>query len=215
MNCSVRYSGRGDTTLDKYDRVVIIKNDGAVSVHSGDGIKPLNYMGPKAVFKDTHEGDERVMIFDSARENLKITVHQLYEEITWEVGDEEPGLQRDGTEADLQEWLSQNIEQVGNLEFVNREHPTSAGPVDIYARDKETGDDVLIEVKRVASSSAVYQIRRYLEGHENSAHGMIVALDVRPRTRKLADKHGITWVEIDKPKPAEERVETTSVEGEC
>ena len=201
VNCSVKYSGRGDTTLAPHDRIVMMKDDGSVSVHSGEGVKPLNYMGAKAKVSEEIVDGERVLMFDSSKENLTVTIHRLINEIEWEVEDGEPGLVRDGTESDLQEWLSKNMHAINNnLEFVEREYSTGAGPVDLYARDLMTGCDVLIEVKRVASSSAVYQIRRYLEGHDNpQARGMIVALDVRPRTRHLADKHGIEWVEVNYP----------------
>lgn len=201
MNCSVKYSGRGDTTLAPHDRVVMMKDDGSVSIHSREGVKPLNYMGAKAKFSEEVVNGERVIMFDSSKENLTVTIHRSYDEVVWEIGDGEPGLVRDGTEADLQLWLSENMHTVNkNLEFVEREYATGAGPVDLFARDLVTGCDVLIEVKRVASSSAVYQIRRYLEGHDNpQARGMIVALDVRPRTRHLADKHGIEWVEVNYP----------------
>ena len=51
-DCEVTYTGRGDTTLPRSERVVILKKDGSVMIHSDEGIKPLNYMTLKQKIVD-------------------------------------------------------------------------------------------------------------------------------------------------------------------
>jgi RecB family endonuclease NucS len=212
--CVVRYSGRGDTRLDSYDRLIIIKDDGSVSVHSNSGVKPLNYMGAKSVLTvETDDNGCNVLHFDSSKESLAITLERVYSDQTMGVPHSEPGLVRDGTEDHLQEWLSNNIHQVSpGLRFVQREFETGSGKVDLLAYDEVHDEHVLIEVKRVASSSAVYQVKRYLDAyHEERKRGVLIALDVRPKTRELADKRGITWVELE---PSEIHGWKTQINGE-
>ena len=60
----------------------------------------------------------------------------------------DPGLQKDGVEAHLQELLAADPEVIAvGLTLVRREHPTDIGPVDLLCRDAE-GNAVAIEVKR-------------------------------------------------------------------
>lgn len=199
--CEVTYSGRGDTFLPLHPRMILIKNDGSVSINGYSKVKPLNYMGPKSTFTEEKENDHLIWAFDSSKENLTIRIHEIFADNYFDLQEEGPGLVRDGTEPQLQKWLSENIEVIDeNLVFLEREFNTEAGPVDLLAKDVTTGEFVVIEVKRVAMSSAVYQVSRYLDAldHPNK-RAMIVALDVRPKTRVLSDKKSIGWKEVSFP----------------
>lgn len=170
-----------------------------MSVHANSGVKPLNYMGGKNVLTvETDDNGHTVLHFDSSKESLAVTLERVYSDQMMSVPTEEPGLVRDGTEDHLQEWLSNNIHHVSpGLRFVQREFETGSGKVDLLAYDEAADTHVLVEVKRVASSSAVYQVKRYLDAYdEERKRGVLIALDVRPKTRELAEKRGIEWVEL-------------------
>lgn len=197
-DCEVIYTGRGDTTLPRHTRMILIKDDGSVSINGYSKVKPLNYMGPKSVFNEEIVDNTRIWTFDSAKENLTITLFEIYQETDFDLGEDGPELIRDGTEAQLQDWLAENVVTVNpDLRFLKKEFLTEAGPVDILAFNEATQTHVLIEVKRVATTAAVYQIKRYLEAfpYENK-EGMIIALDVRPKTQVLAGKKDIAWTEV-------------------
>ena len=197
--CAVSYSGRGDTTLVSYPRLILIKEDGSVGIHSDASVKPLNYMGAKSVFREETEPETGNLIwtFDSTKENLTITIEEVYSDHQVEMPTEDPGLIRDGTEKQLQDWLADNITVLGaSLEFRKKEYRTQDGAVDLLAWDHANNEHVLIEVKRVAMSNAVYQVKKYLDDFDGPKRGMIVALDVRPKTRALADRRGIEWQEV-------------------
>lgn len=201
-DCSVVYTGRGDTKLGRAVRALVVKSDGSVSVHNDRGTKPLNYMGKGCVqsVKVNADGVE-VWCYDTRKESLQICMYQVFSDSSFllESGADDV-LERDGTELHLQVWLAEHPEVVGEgFTFSSREFATGAGPVDLFMMD-EDGVPVAVEVKRTAMLGVVDQVSRYVEalraaGYDD-VYGLIVALDVRPKTRELAEKRGIRWVEV-------------------
>lgn len=198
-DCSVVYTGRGDTRLPRAVRAIIIKDDGCVAIHNDKSNKPLNYMGSGNVFTQSFEEDETVWMFDTRKESLQITMHALFSDSFHRLDLDSEGLVRDGTENHLQAWIAENPESIGEgFTLVGREYQTGEGPVDLLMQDAE-GNHVAVEVKRTAMTASVDQVRRYVEALTPShpeVRGIIAAADVRPNTIKLAEKRGIEWVEI-------------------
>lgn len=200
-NCSVVYTGRGDTTLKQAIRAIIIKEDGAVSIHSDAGNKPLNYMGKGNVFSIVEEGDETFWHFDTTKENLTIRMLEILSDSAHILAEVDEGLIRDGTEAHLQAWLAEYPEVLGEgYTLVEREFNTGNGPVDLLVKDNQ-GQYIAVEVKRVAMLGAVGQVKRYIDALNDKpefegSKGIVVALDIRPNTQKLADKRGITCITV-------------------
>lgn len=201
--CSVTYTGRGDTTLQEAVRVIVVKADGAVSIHHDQGNKPLNYMGKGNVFTEMEGEDALYWNFDTRKESLQIRITEIFSEVEMDVDVDNSVLERDGTEHQLQAWLADNPEALGEgFTFVQREYPTGAGPVDLLVQDAN-GTPVVVEVKRVAMLGAVDQASRYIsalqefEGFED-ATAIVAALDIRPNTQKLADKRGVRTVTLPK-----------------
>jgi hypothetical protein len=82
------------------------------------------------------------------------------------------------------------------LELIDRQYATTVGPIDLLARDKRTGDYVVIELKKGRSADRVFgQISRYMgwvrknlaEGQQ--AHGIIVASRIDDKLRAARDAH--------------------------
>lgn len=193
-SCSAVYTGRGNTTLPIRKRVILVKDDGSVLIHNETGTKPLNYMGAKTVCTTTEdEQGRKVLVFDSRRENLTVTLHAINFDVIAHLPDDDPGLERDGTESQLQEWLAENMQVFGpDYELIQREHPTLHGPVDLMAK-REDCDYVVIEVKRVATPAAIHQINRYVEAvreefPNSTVEGVLAAVDIRPKAEELALK---------------------------
>ncbi len=202
-NLSVIYTGRGDTYLPPAVRALILKEDGAVSIHDDAGNKPLNYMnGGKYELTERELEDGTVhWSFDTRQESIQVSLHRIISDSDHELDVEAPRLERDGTESQLQEWLAANPEAIGDgYTFVAREYATGAGPVDILVADS-TGRPIVVEVKRTAMLGACDQINRYVAaireqpGYEDAV-GVIAALDIRPKTQALADKRGIQTVTL-------------------
>lgn len=203
-HCSAIYTGRGDTRLGKGLRAIIIKEDGSVSIHNEVGNKPLNYMKGATFTEDATE-DALIWTFDCRKESLRIEIDSIVSDVQVAlVGPDDEGLVRDGTESQLQEWLAEHPEILGEgYTLVQREYPTGNGPVDLLVKDAQ-GIPVAVEVKRIAMTNAVDQVRRYVEalksddptGEFAQVRGIIAALDVRPNTSHWAGRKGIQTITI-------------------
>src|SRR3954447_19763273 len=107
-------------------------------------------------------GDHTWIVTNPKGESLTITMHEVLSDVESEFGDD-PGLQKDGVEAHLQELLAAapHTIEVG-LTLVRREYPTAIGPIDLLCRDRD-GQVVAIEVKRRGEIDGVEQLGRYIE----------------------------------------------------
>jgi RecB family endonuclease NucS len=197
--CSVDYEGRLSAHLPLATRLLLIKADGCISIHSdGGAYKPLNWMVAPNVLR---EEPDRWIVTNRKGETLTIAIHEILLDSTHELGDD-PGLQKDGVEARLQELLALDCGAIGaGLRLVRREHPTDIGPVDLLCRDAD-GRAVAIEVKRRGEIDGVEQLTRYLERLNRDpmlrpVRGILVAQVVKPQARVLAESRGIGWVEVD------------------
>ncbi|MFY9263732.1 MAG: endonuclease NucS [Actinomycetaceae bacterium] len=209
--CSVDYSGRLDAHLEPAKRLLVIKKDGSVLVHSdGGSYKPLNWMSPPATITEVEVGsaDKKAGVIESwavaadkTDDVLLINIYEIFHDITEDLG-EEPGLIKDGVEAHLQKLLAEQVNVLGKgLELVRREYPTAIGPVDLMLLD-DAGGHVAVEVKRRGEIDGVEQLTRYLEllGRDTTLQplrGIFAAQEIRPQARVLAEDRGIECVVLD------------------
>ncbi len=197
--CQVDYAGRLTAHLPMARRLLLIKADGSVSVHSDDrAYKPLNWMSPPCWLA---EDGGTWTVANKAGEKLVITIEELLHDSRHELG-AEPGLIKDGVEAHLQELLAARIGTLGQgYSLVRREYPTPIGPVDILCRDA-MGASVAVEIKRRGEIDGVEQLTRYLELLNRDpllapVHGVFAAQQIKPQARTLATDRGIRCVTLD------------------
>jgi endonuclease len=201
--CEIAYSGRLATTLPMAVRLLVLKSDGSVMVHSDSGgYKPLNWMTPPTVIDFEGEPPVRIEVRKvKGDERLEIDIDEVLLDIDHAMG-EAASLEKDGVERDLQELLAQAPQWCGEgFRLVRREWPTDIGPVDLMCRDAEE-DWVAIEIKRVGTIDAVEQLSRYLERIRldpamRSCRGVLVAQQIKPQASVLAASRGIATVAVD------------------
>jgi RecB family endonuclease NucS len=197
--CTIDYTGRVTAHLPEAVRLIMVKADGTLAVHSdGNASKPLNWMvAPNLV--ETY--DDRWEVTNNKGEKLVISISEVLEDVTHALGDD-PGLQKDGVEAHLQALLAARpwvLEE--GLTLIRREYPTDIGPVDLLFEDLN-GDLVVVEVKRRGEIDGVEQLTRYLDrlGMDprlGPMRGMLVAQAITPQARVLAEARGILAIEVD------------------
>ena len=209
--CSVDYAGRLSAHLPLATRLLMVKADGSVLVHSDSlSYKPLNWMSPPCVFTEEEVDDElaaagvrhlwRVTHAKTA-DLLVISVHEILHDSEHDLG-VDPGLQKDGVEADLQRLLAEQVELLGDGHtLVRREYMTAIGPVDLLARDPD-GRHVAVEVKRRGEIDGVEQLTRYLELMNRDpllapVAGVFAAQEIKPQARTLAEDRGIRCLVLD------------------
>lgn len=210
-HCSVDYAGRLSAHLPLANRLLMLKSDGSLLVHSdGGSYKPLNWMSPPCTLSviepdDTQRdaGVTEVWKVTQAKtaDMLIVSIHEVLHDSAHDLG-VDPGLQKDGVEAHLQKLLAEQIHLLGDGHtLVRREYMTAIGPVDILARDAN-GASVAVELKRRGDIDGVEQLTRYLELMNRDPHlapvqGVFAAQEIKPQARTLAEDRGIRCLVLD------------------
>ena len=198
-NCTVDYDGRLTAHLPEATRLIMVKADGCVAVHAdGGAYKPLNWMNaPNRLIEDGAEW----RVTSPKGEMLLITIHEVFSDTAWDLG-VDPGLQKDGVEAHLQELLAADPTTIADgFRLVRREYPTEIGPVDLLCRDDDDAV-VAVEIKRRGEIDGVEQLSRYLEFLNQDpvlspVRGFFVAQSIKPQAKVLATERDITCIEVD------------------
>jgi RecB family endonuclease NucS len=198
--CQVDYTGRLAAHLPMATRLIIWKADGSVLVHAdGGSYKPLNWMTPPCTVVEG--ATEWTVTSKKTGDQLKITIEEVFHDSSHELG-VDPGLQKDGVEAHLQELLAADVAPLGKgWSLVRREYPTAIGPVDLMCRDSD-GKHVAVEIKRRGEIDGVEQLTRYLELLNRDpllapVDGVFAAQAIKPQARVLAEDRGIRCVVLD------------------
>jgi hypothetical protein len=197
--CTVDYEGRLTAHLPEATRLIMVKSDGCVAIHAdGGAYKPLNWMNaPNKLVEE----DGFWRISNPKGEILVITLHEIFSDVSQEMGID-PGLQKDGVEAHLQELLANDPSfLVEGLELIKREYPTDLGPVDLLCRTSK-GETVAVEIKRRGEIDGVEQLTRYLDFLNRDplikpVRGIFAAQEIRPQAKVLAEDRRIQCVVID------------------
>ena len=201
--CQVDYSGRLTAHLPIATRVIMVKADGSVLIHSdGGSYKPLNWMSPPCTLRESEEDGTLVWTVSAAKsdDTLRIRLDEVLHDSAHELG-LDPGLQKDGVEKHLQELLAEHVVTLGEgLSLVRREYMTAIGPVDLLCREG-TGS-VAVEIKRRGEIDGVEQLTRYLELMNRDpalrpVRGIFAAQEIKPQARTLAEDRGIECVVVD------------------
>jgi endonuclease len=197
--CSVDYAGRLTAHLPSATRLLLVKADGSVLVHSdGGSYKPLNWMSPPCRLI---EQPGKWTVTGKSGETLTVTLEEVLSDSSFDLGID-PGLQKDGVESQLQEKLAAQVNVLGEgWRLVRREFPTPIGPVDLMCRDAD-GVSVAVEIKRRGEIDGVEQLTRYLELLNRDpllapVRGVFAAQEIKPQARVLAEDRGIRCVILD------------------
>jgi RecB family endonuclease NucS len=202
--CQVDYAGRLTAHLPMATRLLIVKADGSVLVHSdGGSYKPLNWMSPPCTLVEGVDANGQVEWVVEAKggDTLRIVIDAVLSDSAYDLGID-PGLQKDGVEKHLQELLADHPSSLADgLSLVRREFPTAIGPVDLLCRDG-LGASVAVEIKRRGDIDGVEQLTRYLDLLNRDpmlspVRGIFAAQEIKPQARVLAVDRGISCVTVD------------------
>ena len=208
--CAVDYVGRLNAHLPLATRLLLVKADGSVSVHADDrAYKPLNWMTPPCTLTESpivddegvDTGEQLWVVENKKGEQLRITIAEVIHDSVHELG-VDPGLEKYGVEAHLQQLLAEHFTTLGKgYTLIRREYPTAIGPVDLLGRDSE-GTTVAVEVKRRGGIDGVEQLTRYVDMLNRDellapVQGIFAAQEIKPQARTLAEDRGIRCVTLD------------------
>lgn len=200
-DCEVKYQGRAISTLHRGERLILLKPDGTLLVHTGAKAKPVNWQPPGAVF-DARQGDGRLTMTAYRRkpeELVHITFHGVHLLAATPLRDDAE-LDLIGSEGDLQQLLFEHPELVEEG-FVprRRERDTKRGFYDLDGDDAD-GHRVIVEVKRTtAGVKEAQQLWRYVEELSKDGRdvrGILMAPRVAEKARSLLASHKLEWKEM-------------------
>lgn len=199
------YTGRLSTILPEATRVILIKNDGSLIIHSeGNAHKPLNWFNPPS---NIIEEENEWTVTNKKGEKLVLSFSKIHSDTIVELG-EEPGLSKEGVETQVQAYLADHTQLFGKtVELITREYRTPIGPVDLLCveTNPKTGEKeyIAVEVKRRGGMNGVEQLSRYLEFLRQDPtlqpiRGIYAALSITPQAATLAENRNIECFIVEK-----------------
>ncbi|MEA3255632.1 MAG: endonuclease NucS [Candidatus Altiarchaeota archaeon] len=201
-SCSIQYSGRSKSSIGSGHRLVIIKPDSTVLIHSITGFKPVNWM--RAPTETIAEYSNQKLILRSQRtkkpyEDMEITIEEIldYHANTNLRDDKELDLTH--TEKDLQEHLAKNTHLIHpRFRLKTTQYKSPLGIFDLYGKIGDTYVVVELKVER-AGLPAALQIKRYrdwLKQYTEKTHAILIAPSITPNALILLRKEKIEYKKI-------------------
>jgi len=203
--CLVDYQGRARSLLDWGERVLMIKQDGAVLVHQPVMREPVNWQ-PAGSITEFKVKDDHLVLHCRHRkpaEKMEVTFRSLKMVSATSLVDRANRVIA-GMEADVVNQIvcTPGIIEEG-LRIVKREKHVASGIIDLYGFDKEHVP-VIVEVKRsLATISSVHQLRMYVKDikkdrKEPKVRGILCAPRVPDMVKKLLEENGLEWREVER-----------------
>lgn len=208
-SCWVDYHGRASSRLEPGERIVMVKEDGAVLVHRSRGYEPVNWQPPGCILQAFREGDKLVIkaVKRSPHEVVAMFFDKIHFLSTFKLVDEgEFSLY--ASEEDMQRaiLLEPSLIEDG-FKPIDYEKRVKPGFVDVYGVDK-SGRIVVVEIKRrTAGKEAVLQLAKYIEALRRSlgreVRGIIAAPEISKDARQLLLSLGLDFKRVDPKKCSE------------
>ncbi|MBD3262280.1 MAG: DUF91 domain-containing protein [Candidatus Altiarchaeales archaeon] len=203
-NCCVDYIGRSRAVIGEGDRVILIKPDTTLLIHSPEGFKPLNWMGSPCDTVCELEGD--VVLVHSQRtknpyEEMKIKISGVKKYYAADGVCDRGNLCVAHTEKDMQKYLANHPKLVDpGFRVKATEYPTPLGNLDLYG--KIGAQYTVVELKAVrAGLPAALQVIRYkqwLSDHlKREVKAFLMAPSATPNTLKLLKKNSVEFRKFD------------------
>jgi len=201
--CSVDYTGRGGSRLTDGERIVTIKQDGALLVHRPVGYKPVNWQPSTSVIEVKKLGDRIVItaIRSKPREIVNIYFKGIKLALRGKLRDHgEFVMYMD--ESEMRDILYEHPYLIEDgLRITEKEKPIGTGAADLFGYDRN-GIPVIVELKRVtANREAVHQLYSYVKAYTDKAgvkpRGILVAPSISSTAIEALHRLKLEWKEVD------------------
>ncbi|ELZ94792.1 hypothetical protein C440_06947 [Haloferax mucosum ATCC BAA-1512] len=203
--CTVDYDGRATSELGPGDRLVVLKPDGSILVHTDEKRTPVNWQPPGCTHSaGVRDGRLRVRSTRSSPDERLDVFFERVEQCSAYAVDDRSDLELVGSEEDLrQHILAEPSVLEPGFEPLETERQSDAGALDIFGDDAD-GVPVVVELKRRrVGPSAASQLRRYVDalrrefGDDEPIRGVLVAPSITDRTADLLDREGLEFIALD------------------
>jgi len=204
-NCMIDYHGRARSFLDWGERIIMIKQDGAVLVHQPIMREPVNWQ-PSGSKTDYSIKDNQLILrshHTRPPEKMKITFRTIKIVATSSLYDKAK-LIISGMETDVVNEIISKPEVIEEgLRISRREKHVKSGMIDLFGYDCNH-TPVVIEVKRsLANISAVHQLRMYVNDIKKdvdtaNVRGILCAPRIPDMVKKLLSDYDLEWKEVER-----------------
>ena len=204
-DCMIDYKGRARSFLDCGERIVMIKQDGAVLAHQPTMRVPINWQPAGSITDFSFKDDKLLLKSRSSKpaEKMKIVFRKIKIIFVDQLNDKAKLVIR-GLETDFVNEIvkSPDIIEEG-LRISKREKHVKSGMIDLFCYDKDH-TPVIIEAKRsLGSISAVQQLRMYVSDIKKdidkaNVRGILCAPKIPDMVKKLLADYGLEWHEVER-----------------
>jgi RecB family endonuclease NucS len=215
-NCNVEYHGRASSKLGSGERIVMIKEDGALLVHRAAGYDPVNWMPGTGVIYNvrvlkTEKTKDNVLAINAVRQKPYETIKVFFDKVQLVsalslVDSGEFSLY--ASEEDMQKaiLLKPSLLEEG-FKPISYEKKVEPGFVDIYGVDKNN-ELVVVEIKRrTAGKEAAVQLAKYIDAIKTKAdrgvRGILAAPNLAKDAQRVLETLGLEFKHLDPRKCAE------------
>ena len=202
-NCRVKYTGRASSKLEPGERMLIIKEDGALLVHRPVGYEPVNWQPAGSIFH-VHVSQDQLEIRgvrQKPRESVTLFFDSVFMVSSLNLVDSGEFI-LNASEYDMHKavLLKPSLLEEG-FKPISYEKHIEPGFVDIYGVDKN-GKLVVVEVKRkTAGKEAALQLFRYIEAIKTKANrelrGVLAAPSLGKGVQRLLTTLGLEYKMLD------------------
>ncbi|WP_455367487.1 endonuclease NucS [[Eubacterium] cellulosolvens] len=200
-NCMVEYSGRAQSTLEYGDRVILVKQDGALLIHRPNGYLPVNWQPSRCHFHIGYDTDymDLKAIRVSPSEKVHIRFKQVYTFSALKLKDEAQ-FSLYASELDMQQAIivKPDLLEPG-FKILGSEKKVEPGFIDIYGEDRD-GKRVVVELKRnLAGKEAIIQLSQYIRAIADGRplRGIIAAPSLGKGCQRLLKSLDLEYRQID------------------
>ncbi|MHA2059621.1 MAG: endonuclease NucS [Candidatus Ranarchaeia archaeon] len=199
-HCEVDYDGRARSYLPSGERIIMLKPDGSLLIHTSKKYTPVNWQPPGCQF--AVDLAENMITLTSKRRQPLETVRILISSIAFisrfTLHDDEV-ISVYGSESDMVDMVETNpdlIEQ--GFKIYKRERSVDTGEIDILGVDTENNLVVVEAKRRRASHASVHQLQRYVESMrrkkpDQTVRGILLAPAITEQARQILHQYGFEF----------------------
>lgn len=208
--CSVQYQGRASSKLSPGERIILIKEDGALLVHQPTGYEPVNWMPGQSSIYHVLVRDNSLEIHAVRRkplESVKVLFSKVQMVSALSLADSgEFSLYASEEDMHKAVLLKPSLLEEG-FKPISYEKQVKPGFVDVYGVDKN-GKLVVVEIKRkTAGKEAALQLAKYIEAIRSKAdrqvRGVLAAPGIAKDVQKTLEILGLEFRHLDPKKCSE------------
>ncbi|MDG6933724.1 MAG: endonuclease NucS [Nitrososphaerota archaeon] len=199
----VAYDGRASSKATKAQRLLLVKPDGSMILHSSCNNRPVNWQPPGADISVDFIADGPLVVKGVRKkpnEILAVTFLEISLVAVVSLSEGKEGFDLEGSEGDMVRYVQQNPRIIAEgFVPMEREAKTDYGSADMIGR-LANGSLLVLEFKRAkAQLSSVSQLERYVSyfrSKEEMVEGMVIAPDITKHARTLLNELGFRFCKL-------------------